>query len=46
MRGDDHRMFNATAQLTYGASSVPTTLVIDGTTTYNIDVVSGTATRQ
>lgn len=35
-----------TARLSYGANGVPTTLVIDGTTTYNVDVTSGTATRQ
>jgi hypothetical protein len=44
-RGDDHRVFNAVAQLIYGASGVPTTLAIDGVF-YNLDLSLGTAIRQ
>jgi hypothetical protein len=44
-RGDDHRVFNAVAQLIYGASGVPTTLAIDGVF-YNLDLSLGTAVRQ
>lgn len=44
-RGDDHRVFNSTAKLTYGTSTTPTTLVIDGAVTYDIDLASGTVTR-
>ena len=40
-RGDDHRVFNATAVLVYGASGAPTTLTIDGMHNYTIDLTSG-----
>lgn len=40
-RGEDHRVFNATAQLVYGSSGVPTTLTIDGSSQYTIDLTTG-----
>lgn len=40
-RGEDHRVFNATAQLVYGSSGVPTTLTIDGANQYTIDLTTG-----
>jgi hypothetical protein len=43
-RGDDRRIFNATAKLTFGSSGVPTTLAIDGIT-YTINLTSGAVVR-
>lgn len=43
-RGDDLRVFNSTARLTFGSSSVPTTLDIDGVL-YNLDLATGAAVR-
>lgn len=40
-RAGDRRVFNATAKLTYGSSGVPTTLVIDDTHQYTINLNSG-----
>jgi len=45
MRGDDLRVFNSTARLSYGAGAVPTTLVLDGNVTYSVDLVTGAAIR-
>jgi hypothetical protein len=41
LRGDDRRVFNSTAHLVYGASGTPTTLSIDGTHNYTINLTSG-----
>jgi len=46
MRGTDHRVFDASALLTYGSSGVPTTLVFDGAVTYNVDIRTGVPTLQ
>jgi hypothetical protein len=43
-RGDDHRVFDSTARITFGSSGVPTTLVLDGTT-YTFDVKTGVVTN-
>ena len=40
-RGSDHRIFNSTAKVTFGSSGVPTTLVIDGSANYTINLTSG-----
>lgn len=40
-RGSDRRVFNATAQLVYGASGTPTALTIDGAHRYTINLTSG-----
>lgn len=45
VRGDDRRVFNTTAQLVFGSSGVPTTLVLDGGTTYTIDLTGGEVVR-
>jgi hypothetical protein len=45
MRGADHRIFNSTAKLTFGASGVPTTLVIDGAITYTLNLTTGAVTK-
>ena len=45
MRGDDLRVFNSTARLTYGAAGSPTTLVFDGATTYDVDLATGAVLR-
>lgn len=44
LRGEDKRIFNSTAKLTYGSSGVPTTLAIDGVT-YTINLTSGAVVR-
>ena len=44
-RGSDHRVFNSTAKLTIGSQGVPTTLVIDGSTTYTINLTSGAVVK-
>jgi len=44
-RGDDLRVFDSTALLTFGASGLPTTLVFDGGVTYDVDVRTGVPTR-
>ncbi len=43
-RGDDHRVFDSTARITFGSSGVPTTLVLDDTT-YTFDVKTGAVTN-
>ena len=45
MRGTDRRVFNANAQLVYGASGAPTQLTIDGTYRYTIDLASGAVVK-
>jgi len=45
MRGDDLRVFNSTARLTFGSSTVPTTLVFDGAVTYDVNLADGSVTR-
>lgn len=45
LRDADRRVFDATAQLVYGASGVPTTLTIDGTHQYTIDLATGVVAR-
>lgn len=40
-RASDRRVFNAKATMTYGASGAPTTLVLDGTHNYTINLTSG-----
>jgi hypothetical protein len=44
MRGDDKRVFNSTAKLTFGSSGVPTTLALDGVN-YTINLTSGAVVR-
>jgi hypothetical protein len=44
-RGSDHRVFNSTAKLTFGSSGVPTTLVFDGTVTYNVNLTTGAVVK-
>ncbi len=43
-RGDDLRVFNSIARLTYGAAGAPTTLDLDGVV-YDIDLASGAVVR-
>jgi hypothetical protein len=45
-RGADHRVFDSTAHLNYGASGVPTTLTFDGNLTYNLDLKTGEVIKQ
>lgn len=45
-RGADHRVFNSTGKLTFGASGVPTTLVLDGGLAYTIDLATGAVLKQ
>lgn len=40
-RGTDHRVFNSAGKLTFGASGVPTTLVLDGNISYTINLTTG-----
>jgi hypothetical protein len=44
LRADDRRVFNSTARLTF-ASGGATTLVLDGSVTYSLDLVAGTVTK-
>lgn len=45
VRAGDRRVFNATAQLVYGASGVPTTLTIDGVLNYSINLTTGAVAK-
>ncbi len=40
-RAGDHRVFDTTAHLVYGATGVPTQITFDGTAAYSIDLGSG-----
>lgn len=44
-RRTDRRVFNTAAKLTYGSSGVPTTLVLDGATTYTINLTTGAVVK-
>lgn len=45
VRGTDRRVFLTQAQLVYGASGVPTTLVFDGAIQYSLDVQTGVVVK-